>query len=206
MSLLSDVPSGRWRSIEAPDADLRLWPELLPPASCERFLARLEDEIVWEQQWIRVRGRQVPCPRLSAWYGDPGARYAYSGLELEPLPWTPLLLEIKQPVEAATGVTFNSVLANQYRDGADGMGLHADDEPELGPEPLIASVSVGAVRRFRLRHRGRRDVKPVVLDLESGSLLVMQGPTQRHWRHEVAKTRRRVGIRINLTFRRVGCG
>ena len=142
-------------------------------------------------------------PRLSAWYGDPSARYAYSGLSLEPIPWFPVLAEIKAEVEAASGAVFNSVLANLYRDGADSMGWHSDDEPELGERPVIASASFGAIRRFRLRHRHRRELDPVAVPLNHGSLLIMKGDTQSNWKHQIPKTRKVSEPRVNLTFRTI---
>jgi alkylated DNA repair dioxygenase AlkB len=160
--------------------------------------------VEWEQHRIRIRGREIASPRLSAWYGDPDAHYRYSGLSLEPRPWLPVILELKSRVEAACDEPFNSVLLNLYRDGSDSMGWHSDDEPELGERPLIASLSLGATRRFRLRHRRRKDLEPVAIDLEGGSLLIMEGDTQRFWKHQVPKTKRTVEPRINLTFRNIG--
>jgi alkylated DNA repair dioxygenase AlkB len=142
----------------------------------------------------------VASPRLSAWYGDPGAIYSYSGLRLEPLPWTPVLLEIRQVVTDLAETPFNSVLLNLYRDGQDSMGWHSDAEPELGRNPVIASVSLGAVRRFVLRHKKRKE-QHIALELESGSVLVMGGALQHYWRHALPKIRQAVGPRINLTFR-----
>lgn len=188
--------------IEAPDADILLWPRLLAPAEAERLFGVLHREITWRRYRVRIGGREWPSPRLSAWHGDPGARYRYSGLCLDPLPWTPGTSWARSAVEAAVGEIFNAVLANLYRDGGDGMGWHADDEPELGPEPVIASLSLGATRRFVLRHR-RAAVAKLSLELGSGALLLMRGPTQRFWRHALPKTRRVVGPRINLTFRRI---
>lgn len=147
-------------------------------------------------------GRPVRVPRLVAWHGDPAAVYTYSGTEHLPRPWTPALERVRRRAEALTGHAFNAVLLNLYRDGRDGMGWHADDEPELGPEPVVASASFGATRRFCLRHRRRRDLK-LDVPLGHGSLLLMHGATQRHWLHAVPKTRQPVGARINLTFRRV---
>lgn len=193
---------GPGRRIAAPDADLMLWPRLLTPAEAEGLFATLRREIAWRQHRVRIGAREWPSPRLSAWHGDPGARYRYSGLSLDPLPWTPGTTRARAVVQAVAGCVFNAVLLNLYRDGNDGMGWHADDEPELGPEPVIASLSLGAPRRFVLRHR-RAAVPRLDLELGSGALLVMRGPTQRFWRHGVPKTRRAVGERINLTFRRV---
>ncbi|MBW2495341.1 MAG: alpha-ketoglutarate-dependent dioxygenase AlkB [Deltaproteobacteria bacterium] len=185
------------------DGDVRFVADFLTRVESDARLAVLLDLVEWEQHRIRIRGREVASPRLSAWYGDPEAHYSYSGLSLEPRPWLPPILELKGRVESVCSSTFNSVLLNLYRDGSDSMGWHSDDEPELGAQPVIASLSLGATRRFRLRHRRRKDLEPVAIDLEGGSLLVMQGETQRFWRHQIPKTRRAVGPRINLTFRRI---
>lgn len=181
---------------------VRLWPAFFPADDADRFLRALWSNVSWAQHHVRIAGRRIPSPRLSAWYGDPGARYAYSGESYDPLPWEPELRAIRDRVSSALGVDFNSVLLNAYRDGEDSMGLHADDEPELGRKPVIASVSLGAVRRFRLRSRNS-GVEPVAFDLPHGSLLVMDGETQSNWRHGVPKTRRSVGLRLNLTLRRI---
>ncbi len=150
-----------------------------------------------------IFGRPRLVPRLVAWHGDPGATYTYSGTPHEPLPWTPALEQVRRRVQELSGLQFNAVLLNLYRDGRDGMGWHADDEPELGPDPAIASVSLGAVRRFCLRHRRRKGLR-TDLSLPHGSLLLMTGATQGHWVHALPKTAVPVGERINLTFRRVG--
>jgi alkylated DNA repair dioxygenase AlkB len=153
-------------------------------------------------QTIRLAGRDVVSPRLVSWHGDPDAYYRYSGRTFEPHPWTPELAAVKESVDATVGASFNSVLVNFYRDGQDSMGEHADDEPELGPEPdnvLIASVSLGDRRLFLLRHKRTRALHE--FDLGDGSLLVMGGTTQRHFKHRVPRTTRPVGPRMNLTFR-----
>jgi len=184
-----------------PGADLLFDPAFLPAAEAGVVLAQLTAGVAWEQRSIRLFGQAVPQPRLTAWYGDPAARYTYSGLTWEPQPWSPALLGLRQRTEAATGAHFNSVLLNYYRDGRDSMGWHSDDEPELGAAPVIASLSLGATRRFRLRARPGPPRPPLNLDLPSGSLLLMQGATQRHWQHALPKTARLVGPRLNLTFR-----
>ena len=184
-----------------PQADLLFDPAFLSKAEAAALLAGLTAGIAWEQRSIRLFGQLVPQPRLTAWYGDPAACYTYSGLRWEPRPWLPALLTLRQRLQAATGSRFNSVLLNLYRDGRDSMGWHADDEPELGPAPAIASLSLGATRRFRLRPRAGLLHAPLALDLPAGSLLLMQGPTQRHWQHALPKTARPVGPRLNLTFR-----
>ena len=181
-------------------------PAFLARAEADRLLEGLLGLPDWQQLRLRVFGRDVSAPRLTAWYGDPGARYAYSGVVHEPLPWPRGLAALRARLHTHLGVGFNSVLANLYRDGRDSMGWHSDDEPELGEEPVIASVSLGARRRFRLRHRARKDVLPIDLDLEHGSLLAMWGSTQDHWKHSLPKSARCDGVRVNLTFRRVLVG
>jgi alkylated DNA repair dioxygenase AlkB len=183
------------------DGHLELLDGAFAPRQADDLLARLRDELPWSQESLVIFGRRHAVPRLVSWHGDPGAHYRYSGVLHEPLPWTPALLAVRERVEALAGRRFNSVLANLYRDGRDGMGWHADDEPELGPEPVIASVSLGATRRFRLRHRTSGETR--ALALEHGSLLVMSGALQRQWLHCVPKTARPVGPRINLTFREI---
>ena len=187
-----------------PQADLLFDPNFLPESEASTLRAQLTAEVAWEQRAIRMFGRELPQPRLTAWYGDPAARYTYSGLTWEPRPWTSALLDLRQRVAAATGGRFNSVLLNYYRDGRDSMGWHADDEPELGPSPVIASLSLGATRRFRLRPIGPKAgalAQPLGLDLPNGSLLLMRGPTQHCWQHALPKTARPTGPRLNLTFR-----
>jgi alkylated DNA repair dioxygenase AlkB len=185
------------------DGDARLVVDFLTRPQSDAYLAELLDRVDWTQHVIRIRGREVASPRLSAWYGDPDAHYSYSGLSLEPRPWLPVILELKRRVEAVCSAPLNSVLLNLYRDGADSMGWHSDDEPELGERPVIASLSLGATRRFRLRHRRREELEPVAIDLENGSLLIMEGDTQRFWKHQVPKSKRATGPRVNLTFRNV---
>ena len=187
-----------------PDAELLLDPDFLPVAEATALLAHLTVAAAWEQRTIRLFGQAFPQPRLTAWYGDAGARYTYSGLAWEPRPWLPALARLRQRLEAATHARYNSVLLNLYRDGRDSMGWHADDEPELGPAPAIASLSLGAVRRFRLRPRAGLAHAPLGIDLPPGSLLLMRGPTQQRWQHALPKTARPVGPRLNLTFRWVG--
>jgi alkylated DNA repair dioxygenase AlkB len=177
-------------------------PQAFGPAEADRLFATLLNEIAWQAEEIVIFGQRHPVPRLVAWHGDPGARYRYSGVMHEPLPWIPALQEIRSRVENLAACRFNSVLLNRYRHGRDSMGWHADDEPELGTNPVIASVSLGATRRFRMRHRRHRG-QTLSIDLEHGSLLVLRDSTQHHWLHAVPKTSREVGERINLTFRRL---
>ena len=163
-------------------------------------------DIPWTRHRLRIFGREVEAPRLSCWIGDPDAMYRYSGTRFTPELWPAALVPVRDAVSEAAGVAFNSVLANLYRDGRDAMGWHSDDERELGPEPVIASLSLGATRRFVLKARaadadGR--FARHVLELPHGSLLVMRGDTQTRFRHALPRTARPVGPRINLTFRKI---
>lgn len=173
----------------------------LPPEASAAAFTALRAETPWRAEQIHIAGRAIDVPRRTAWYGDPGATYVYSGLRNEPMPWTPLLAELRDEVSAAAGVPLNSVLMNFYRDGRDSIGWHADDEPELGKDPVIASLSLGTPRRFVLRHAKKKG-RSMTFVLGDGALLVMAGSTQHHYRHAVPKEEQ-AGERINLTFRRV---
>jgi len=188
------------RALDLPDADVRWWPRAFAAEEADRLYAALRAGIDWQQEEILIFGKRRRVPRLVAWHGDPAATYTYSGTMHTPRPWTDELLLIRGRLQSLTGHRYNSVLLNLYRDGRDGMGWHADDEPELGPAPAIASLSLGATRRFRLRHRRRRELA-CALDLAHGDLLLMSGGTQHAWQHALAKTARLVGERINLTYR-----
>jgi len=166
------------------------------------FFEHLQDEIPWNQEETLLFGKRVAIPRLTAWFGDQHGNYSYSGIEMTPHPWTTLLAEIRDRVDEIAETKFNSVLLNLYRDGNDSVDWHADDEPELGPTPIIGSVSFGATRRFNLRPRDR-SLPTVSVDLNHGDVLVMSGPMQRSWQHQIPKTQRSVGPRVNLTFRTV---
>ena len=184
------------------DGEARLWPAAFVPEEAASLFDSLRAGIHWRQEEIVIFGQRRRVPRLVAWHGDAGASYRYSGTDHHPEPWIPALERVRARMRELSGTEFNAVLLNLYRDGRDGMGWHADDEPELGRDPVIASVSLGAPRRFCLRHRRQRELK-LDLELPHGSLLVMAGPLQHHWVHALPKTRRPVGERINLTFRRV---
>jgi alkylated DNA repair dioxygenase AlkB len=190
------------QTFDLPDADVRYAPQWLARDAADALFIALRDGVAWGRHRIRLFGRDIDAPRLSFWIGDADATYTYSRTRYLPHPWPEALHGIREGLRTECGVDFNGVLANLYRDGNDGMGWHADDEPELGARPLIASVSLGAVRRFALRHRddaaGRLDI-----ELAHGSLLLMGGATQAHYRHALPKTARAVGPRINLTFRRL---
>jgi len=189
--------------IPMPDGDVYYLSNFSPGRDPDSVLRQLIAGVPWRQDKIVVWGKMYSQPRLVAWYGDPGSDYTYSGIKLTALPWTDLLREIKQQVETVTATSFNSVLLNYYRDNRDSMGFHSDDEPELGPRPAIASVSLGEERTFILKHKTNKLAKPVRLKPASGSLLLMKGGTQRYWKHGIAKETRLCGPRINLTFRRI---
>ena len=188
-------------AVPIPDGELLIQPRCDLGVDPDLLFNRLMAETDWREETITVFGRTHPQPRLIAWHGDPSARYTYSGIRHDPLPWTPTLAALRNRLRALTGAAYNSVLLNLYRNERDSMGLHADDEPELGPEPVIASVSLGEQRSLYFQHRHRRDVKNLNLPLPSGSLLVMRGATQRNWKHGLRKLSRSCGPRINLTYR-----
>jgi alkylated DNA repair dioxygenase AlkB len=191
------TPSRTLIRIPIEDGELALLPQLELPLPNHEVMARLVAETAWRAETVTLFGRRHLQPRLSAWHGE--ARYRYSGLTLEPLPFTPLLQQLRAAVEAVTGARFNSVLLNYYRNERDSMGMHSDDEPELGPEPAIASLSFGATRTFILRHKRRRESRK--LELSDGSLLFMWGRLQQNWLHGVNKSARPLDPRLNLTFR-----
>ncbi len=179
--------------------EVALHEHFLSAEEAQHFFDALRQGLDWRQDEMRLGAKRIPLPRLTTWYGDPGASYTYSGIRHEPLPWTPELLELKSRIEAVSGSPFNSVLANLYRSGSDSMGWHSDDEREIAP--TIASLSLGAARTFQLRRKAPPN-DTVTMRLTGGSLLLMQGDCQRHWQHRVPKEPA-AGERINLTFRLV---
>ena len=197
------MKKNRLVKIPMQDAEVSYQSEFVLASDRAAILRHLIAEVPWRQDNIVIWGKLHSQPRLVAWYGDPDCSYTYSGTTLSPLPWTNPLLDIRSRIESLTATTFNSVLLNYYRDNRDSMGFHSDDEPELGKEPVIASLSLGEERTFVLKHKVNKLAKPVRLRLESGSLLLMKGETQRYWKHGIAKESRPCGPRINLTFRRI---
>lgn len=200
--LFSDSSVQRVELIELEDGEILWVKHFYPPAEADKLFDRLSQEIPWRQDNIRVAGKVVPLPRLQAWFADPGAGYEYSGIFLEPRPWSDCLSSVKQHIETYSDTRFNSVLANLYRDQNDSVSWHADDEPELGANPTIASLSLGATREFQLKHRlhpGRK----LKIPMQSGDLMIMKGGLQHHWLHQIPKSRSATGARINLTFRRI---
>lgn len=190
------------QTIEAEGAELLFYPAFIPWQDADSLLKSLIDSVGWSQEEIMLYGKRHNVPRLSAWYADDGKSYEYSGLRVEGMPWIPELLEIKDKVRSVCDTDFNSVLVNRYRDGRDSVGWHADDEPELGENPVIASLSFGEERMFQLKHRYDKTLKKSFV-LPHGSLLIMSGKTQSNWLHQIPKSSRRMKERINLTFRLV---
>lgn len=183
------------------EPEVRYFPQLFSAEASDGLFEALREQIAWRQEKITLYGRQHDQPRLIAWYGDPAHRYTYSGLELQPMPWIDPLLQIRHRVEQLSDATFNSVLLNLYRNGSDSVAWHADDELELGRNPVIASVSFGQSRVFRMKHKRTKEGRQLLL--EHGSCLLMSGTTQHCWLHQIAKSKRPMGARINLTFRKI---
>lgn len=207
-----DALASQLQSIPLNDGQLHYLPQWLSSDISAELMGLFKNSLAWEQSTLKMYGKSVPIPRLNAWYGDAGAHYQYSGLSLSPLEWTQALSRLRGLLQQTvnivlehteTQVVFNSVLANYYRDGQDGVAWHSDDERELGREPLIASVSLGETRSFLMKHKTKLDQK-YQLPLMAGSVLVMSGKTQHCWLHSIPKTTKRLGSRINLTYRYVG--
>lgn len=207
LSLLGRLAE-RWEHISLPDADVRLCRNFLNASEAQRLFNALMTEVPWKQDFITMYGKRHPVPRLHQWYGEPGLTYRWSGITMEPAPWTPVVLRVREAAEGASDTKFNTVLLNYYRDGNDSVAFHADDEKELGEEPVIASVSLGAEREFLMRHNDgeARKIPDQSIVLPHGSLLLMCGPTQQNWKHSIPKRKSVKGARINLTFRWVSTG
>lgn len=182
-----------------PDAELEYYPNFFSAEIAEELFRELRETIPWQHDKIKVFGQEHLQPRLTALFGNDGKPYSYSNITMQPNAWNLLLQKIKYQIESVAEVSFTTVLLNYYRDGKDSNGWHADDEKELGQNPVIASVSLGAARWFYLKHN-TLDIKQKIL-LEHGSLLIMKGTTQHFWKHQIPKTTQPIGGRINLTFR-----
>jgi alkylated DNA repair dioxygenase AlkB len=182
------------------NGEVLYFPDFVKESS--KYFKYLLNEIAWIQEPIWMFGKKVMQPRLTALYGDPDIPYGYSGIKMRSHPITQELIHLQSVVEKKSNTKFTHVLLNLYRDGQDSMGWHRDNEKVLGPEPVIASLSFGAARNFQLRPYFQK--KPVITQLlEEGSLLLMQGTSQEYWEHQLPKTRKPVGVRINLTFRSI---
>ena len=187
---------------DLPDAEIEYYPNFFTEIEATVLFQQILKETPWQQDDITVFGKTYKQPRLTAFFGNEGKPYSYSNITMQPHNWNEILLMIKSKVEKTTGHTFSSVLLNLYRDGKDSNGWHADNEKELGQNPVIASVSFGEKRIFQLKHNTLKDLKQNIA-LESGSLLLMKGTTQHYWKHQIPKTSKPVKQRINLTFRTI---
>jgi len=198
--MFPETPQNQALQIHLPDGELWFYAPFFNQAVSNQYLNDLLHTIPWQLDTIQLYGKKHPLPRLNAWFGDPGTEYTYSGITLQPEPWTSELLAIKYTIEQFTNCSFNSVLINRYRSGTDYIGWHSDNEKSLGLNPVIASLSFGASRKFKLRHQNNHLLQHELL-LTHGSLLIMKGATQHNWKHCLPKARKINEERLNLTFR-----
>jgi alkylated DNA repair dioxygenase AlkB len=188
------------KNLDLPNSEIIYYPHFFDKKEADALFEKLIHEIPWQQDDIRVFGKTYLQPRLTALFGNEGKSYSYSNIKMQPHAWSPLLDKIKTQIEQVTKANFNVVLLNYYRNGKDSNGWHADNEKELGTNPVIASLSFGCERTFQLKHNLKKNLKKNIV-LEHGSLLLMQGTTQHFWKHQIPKTSKLIGARINLTFR-----
>ena len=186
--------------IKLPNAEIEYTPAFFNTEESRKLFEAIYHQTNWIEEDIRIYGKVYKQPRLTAFYANNNITYGYSNISMSPQPFSPVLKAIKIKIEKATGTTFSSCLLNLYRDGQDSNGWHADDEKELGKNPVIASVSLGTERLFHLKHKNIKTLKHK-LTLQNGSLLLMKGETQHHWLHQIPKTKKLIDKRINLTFR-----
>ena len=198
MSLFSNNPIPIF--LDLPDAEIIYYPHFFTTAEAQAIYQKLLEKTPWQQDPIKVFGKTHLQPRLTALFGNEDKSYSYSNIKMQPHPWNPLLRKINLRLETEIKHTFTSVLLNLYRDGKDSNGWHSDNEKELGTNPIIASLSFGAERSFHLQHQTQKNLKHKII-LEHGSLLIMKGTTQTYWKHQIPKTTKPIGARINLTFR-----
>ncbi|MDM9379269.1 alpha-ketoglutarate-dependent dioxygenase AlkB [Chlorogloeopsis sp. ULAP01] len=200
-SVIDESPKSDEKEVlSMPDADVIFYRNFYNQQESDELFQTLFNEIKWRQDKMKIYGKEVNLPRKTAWYGDKNKSYTFSGIHLQPEPWTPRLLQVKEKLEKIAKVQFNSVLLNLYRDGNDGISWHTDAETELGKNPVIGSVSFGGTRRFMFRHKYNKELKAEI-ELTHGSFLLMAGTTQHFWQHQIPKTSKNVQPRINLTFR-----
>ena len=195
------VDSSFYEDHDLVDATLRKFPRAFAPQQSVQLLNTLLETTPWRQDTLRIAGREIAVPRLQCWMGDRDCCYGYSGLRLVPVAWSEAVLRVRRQIHRLTGAEFNSVLLNYYRNGQDSVAWHADDEAELGPNPVIASVSFGAERPFQLHHKTRQDLPRHKLLLRDGSLLLMGNTLQDKWMHQIPKIKGLIEPRVNLTFR-----
>ncbi len=187
---------------DMPQAEVYYYPEFIPQEKQKEYFEQLHKQVKWQQDDIKVFGKTYPQPRLTALFAENEKPYSYSSITMHPQPFSPVLQQLKQLVEGKTGHSFTTCLLNLYRDGQDSNGWHADDEKELGQNPIIASLSLGTPRFFKFRSKNNKaDTRKLLLS--PGSLLLMKGSTQHFWQHQLPKTAKNLGERINLTFRKI---
>jgi len=190
-------------NVDLPDAEVVLYESFFSTSQSNELFVQLKNKIEWRQDSMKMYGKDVNLPRLTAWHGDNDKNYSFSGITLNPQIWTSDLLLIKQRIETVVNTNFNSVLLNFYRNGNDSISWHTDDETELGKNPTIASVTFGETRQFQLKHRYKKELKTITIPLQNGSLLLMKGTTQHFWLHQIPKSTKQLKERINLTFRTI---
>jgi alkylated DNA repair dioxygenase AlkB len=190
------------KNILPENGEVYYFPEVFNQEQNTDYFRKLHSEIKWRHEPIKIFGKEVMQPRLTAWYGDIDKPYEYSGLTMDANQWTSLLLEIKAVADDYANAISTSALLNLYRDGDDGVGWHRDNEKVLGTVPVIASLTFGTKRKFQFRkYLNKKEI--INIDLEPGSILIMKGPTQKHWEHRIPKSKKVDGARINITFRTV---
>lgn len=201
LGLFDDLENGIALPLE--DGQLHYYADALNEHAADNLMRQCLTDLPWRQDNIWIAGKSIPIPRLQCWLGDSGTQYSYSNLKMSPQPWPSFLCKMKAEIEHLTSHSFNSALANFYRDGRDSVDWHSDDEAELGDEPIIASLSLGASRVFELKHRVKKTNATQKILLRHGSVLVMKGTTQRYWQHRIAKLKSLQEPRINITFRKI---
>jgi alkylated DNA repair dioxygenase AlkB len=202
MKINSDVKPSLRNNLLPIDGEAYFYPDLFSSTERHELFLGLQTNVGWKQEPIKIMGREIMQPRLTAWHGDAGKSYRYSGIIMNPAPWIPELLIIKERIQEVSEQTFNSVLLNFYRNGQDSMGWHRDNEKSLGADPAIGSVSFGASRICQFKHQEQPELRESI-SLTDGSFLLMRGTTQHHWYHRIPKETKVSGARINLTFRTI---
>lgn len=201
MNLFSQLNEAPVRQkLDMIDAEVYFYRDFFTTEEADKYFNKLMENIEWQQDYIKFYGKEMPIPRLTAWYGESDKPYTYSGIPMKPHQWTKELYELKERIEVEANVAFTSVLLNLYRTGKDSVSWHSDDEKELGQNPIIGSISLGEERPFHFQHKKDKKIKEKIL-LTHGSFLLMAGETQHHWKHQIPKTSRDIQPRINLTFR-----
>ena len=199
LDMFGEIPPKDGEPVVLRNGEYIYYPNFLDFNTANLYLESFKNKIEWKQESMNMYGKQVLFPRLTAWYGENDKPYSFSGIKLNPTSWSKELIEIKNLIEPACNVEFNSVLLNLYRDGNDSISWHTDAEKELGKNPLIASVNFGAERKFQIRHNETHETHDIIL--KHGSLLIMKGELQHFWKHQVPKQKTVLKERINLTFR-----